>query len=640
MILSVTDLWKVYSGEVLLKNINFAIDEKDKIGLVGANGAGKTTLIKILMGMESHDESLETSQRGKIGKKGNLKIGYLSQNFDLEEKNTVFEELMSVFSHLQEDFRKIQELNSRLTYDMENFDSIMEELAKLNTRYEQEDGYAIEYKVKQVLNGLNFSEELWNQRVEDLSGGQKSRVALGKILLEEPELLILDEPTNHLDLNAIEWLEKYLKSYNKAFILISHDRYFLDNVINRVFEIEAKTLNIYKGNFTEYTIQKEAYLSGAVKRYEKEQEKIKKMEDFIRKYMGGVKTKQAIGRRKLLERMEKMGDPIVKVRKMKLRFEIERVSTDKVVKLINLSKSFGEKEIFKNINLDVYRGDKIGIMGPNGVGKSTILRIINNLESPSSGKVELGEKLDIGYYDQNHTGLSGTQNILEELMFNYPLSEEEARRIAGGFLFTEEEIFKSIDNLSGGEKSRVALMRLILDKPNFLIMDEPTNHLDIYAREVLEEALEDYDRTLIVVSHDRHFLESVVNKIYEITPTGSELFNGNYEEYMKKFNTPKKEKEKEVSNDYEEQKKMKNRISSLEKKFKKIEEEIEVLEEKKSDLGEEYNQAGKINDVDKLMDIQKELDALDEKIMEKMEEWEEINEELEELENRYLRSNK
>jgi len=327
--------------------------------------------------------------------------------------------------------------------------------------------------------------------------------------------------------------------------------------------------------------------------------------------------------------MEKMGDPIVRMRKMKLQFEIERVSTDKVVKLIDLSKSFGEKEIFRNINLEVYRGDKIGIMGPNGVGKSTILRIINKLEKQTHGKVELGEKLDIGYYDQNHTGLEGKQNILEELMYNFPLSEEQARSMAGGFLFSEDEIFKSIDDLSGGEKSRVALMKLILEKPNFLIMDEPTNHLDIYAREVLEESLEDYNGTLIVVSHDRHFLESVVNKIYEITPTGSNVFDGNYEEYMKKSNEPKKEKE--VNTDYEEQKKRKNRISSLERKFVSVEKEIEKLEEKKEEVEERYNEAGVKNEVDKLIDIQAELDDLDEKIMEKMDEWESINEELETL---------
>ena len=629
MILSVTDLWKQFTGETLLKKINFAIDEKDKIGLVGANGAGKTTLIKILMGLETHDENVETKQMGRIGKKGNLRIGYLSQNFDLDLENTVFDELMSTYSHLQEDYKQIQKLNERLATDMNNFDIIMEELAKLNTRYEQEDGYTIEYKVKQILNGLNFSEHLWKQKVEDLSGGQQSRVALGKILLEEPELLILDEPTNHLDLNAIEWLEKYLNTYNKAFILISHDRYFLDNVINRVFEIEAKTINIYKGNFTEYTIQKEAYLTGAVKRFEKEQDKVKKMEEYITKYMGGIKTKQALGRRKLLNRMEKMGDPIVSMRKMRLKFEVERVTTDKVVKIINLSKVFGKKEIFKNINLDIYRGDKIGIMGPNGVGKSTILRIINKLEEQTDGKVELGEKLDIGYYDQNHNGLKGKQNILEELMYNYPLSEEQARTMAGGFLFSEDEIFKSIDDLSGGEKSRIALMKLILDKPNLLIMDEPTNHLDIYAREVLEESLEDYDGTLVVVSHDRHFLESVVNKIYEITPTGSNVFDGNYEEYMKKSLEPKKEKE--VNNNYEEQKRRKNRVSNLEKKFITIEEEIEKLEKKKENIEVLHSKAGIKNDIDRLMDLQVELNDMDEKIMTKIDEWGAINEELEEL---------
>lgn len=601
MILNATNIWKLFTGETLLKNINFAIDEKDKIGLVGANGAGKTTLIKILMGLETHDESLETNEKGKIGKKGNLRIGYLSQNFDLNMENTVFDELMG-------------------------------ELKEINNKYNHEE-YGTEYKVKQILNGLNFPEERWNQRIDDLSGGQQSRIALGKILLEEPELLILDEPTNHLDLNAIEWLEKYLNTYNKAFILISHDRYFLDNVVNRIFEIEKKTINIYKGNFSEYTIQKEAYLSGAVKRYEKEQDKIKKMEEYITKYMGGIKTRQAIGRRKLLGRMEKMEDPIVSMRKMKLKFEIDRVTTDKVVKVRNLSKSFGDKEIFKDVNMDIFRGDKIGIMGPNGVGKSTILRIINKLETQTRGTVELGEKLDIGYYDQNHTGLEGKQNILEEFMYNYPMSEEQARTFAGGFLFSEDEVFKSIDALSGGEKSRVSLMKLILAKPNVLIMDEPTNHLDIYSREVLEEALEGYEGTLIIVSHDRLFLENVVNKIYEVTPEGSQLFDGNYQEYMERGKLKKEGKEKNLEevNDYEEQKRIKNRISSLEKKIVKSEETLEKLEEKKEEIQGRYNEAGKVNDLDKLMDIQKELDEIDEKIFNEMESWDEMSGELEEL---------
>ncbi len=628
-ILQVNELYKGFAGEPLLKDITFSIDEKDRIGLIGLNGAGKTTLIRMLLGREEHDPSPVTNKRGTISKKGGLKMGYLSQHFELNEDNKVFDELMSVYSYLKEDYERIQELNNRLAVDMDNFDEIMEELSVLSTKYEQEEGYAIEYKVKQILTGLNFPESLWKNRIGDLSGGQKSRIALGKILLEEPDLLILDEPTNHLDLTAIEWLERFLRDYNKAFILISHDRYFLDNVINRVFELEKKTIKVYKGNFTDFTIQKEAYLSGAVKAYEKEQDKIKKMEEFIRRYKAGVKCKQARGREKLLNRMEKMEDPTNTIKRMKLKFEVNRVSTDRVVKVENLSKSFDGVEIFRDVNLDVYRGDKIGIMGKNGTGKSTILRILNDLESKDRGSITWGEKLEIGYYDQNHSGLDGNATIIEELIFNYPLSEEQARTLAGGFLFSEEDVFKQIGKLSGGEKSRVALMKLILDKPNFIILDEPTNHLDIYSREILEEALEGYDGTLILVSHDRYFLESVVNKVYEITRDGSTLFKGDYEAYKNRKEEKVKEADKGL--DYEEQKKIKNRIGTLERKYEKLETEIEELELAKEEVEARYHEAGKKNDVGELMDIQAELDEMDEKIMLTMEEWEATSLELEEL---------
>ncbi len=628
-VLQINNVHKSFSGETLLKNISFSIDEKDKIGLVGLNGAGKTTLVKILLEEEHHDTDEDTKIQGTISKKGGLKIGYLSQNFDLNKENRVFDELMSVFSYLKKDYEKIQELNERLAVDLNNFDEIMEELAELSTRYEQEEGYSIEYKVKQILTGLNFPENLWKNVIGDLSGGQQSRIALGKILLEEPELLILDEPTNHLDLNAIEWLEKFLKDYNKAFILISHDRYFLDNVINKVFELERKTINIYRGNFTDYTIQKEAYLTGAIKSYEKEQDKIKKTEEFIRRYKAGVKSKQARGREKILDRMEKMDDPVVSIRKMKLKFQVESLSTDRVVEIKNLSKSFDGQEIFRNVNMEMYRGDRVGLIGKNGVGKSTILRILNNLETKDEGDILWGERIKIGYYDQKHEGLNEDATVIEELLNNYPLSEEQARSICGGFLFSEDDAFKKIGNLSGGEKARVALMRLIMDKPNFLILDEPTNHLDIYSREILEYALEEYDGTLVVVSHDRHFLESVVNKIYEITKDGSTLFKGDYEAYKSNFQVNEKDSQGNI--DYEEQKKIKNRIGTLERKSKKLEESIEVIEEEKSVLEERYNEAGKINSLEMLVSIQNELDLIDKKIMETMEEWELLQEELLEI---------
>lgn len=627
-LLHVDNLYKGFSGETLFKNISFSIDEKDKIGVIGINGAGKTTLIKMLLEEEENDVDPSTNQRGTISKKGNLRIGYLSQNINLNYENTVFDELMLVFGSVLEDYKKIQELSFRINLEPDNFDKIMEELAVVTTRYEQEEGYAIEYKVKQILNGLSVQEDSWKQKIGDLSGGQKSRVALGKILLEEPELLILDEPTNHLDLVAIEWLEKFLKDYNKAVMVVSHDRYFLDNVVGRIFEIEGHTLKTYKGNFTEYTIQKEVYLSGAMKAFEKEQEKIKQMEEYIRRYKAGIKSKQARGRESLLNRMEKMENPVVNVRKMKLKFDIDRPSVDRVLKIQNLSKSYDGKKIFQNLNLEIFRGERVGIIGKNGVGKSTLLKIINGTEKADSGVVTIGEKVTIGYYDQNHKGLDEKASILNEFMFNYPMSEEDVRRLAGGFLFPEEDVFKIIGSLSGGEKARVTLMKLILKKANFLVLDEPTNHLDIYSREVLEEALEDYQGTILIVSHDRYFLEGIVNTIYEITENGAEKFHGNYKEYCERKNKPVVEKDTKGVNDYEEQKRVKNRISSLEKKYNETEKFIEKLEEKKSLLEEDYNQAGKENNLDKLLEIQEKMEKLDEEIMESMEKWEDIEKEL------------
>ncbi|MCI7224121.1 ribosomal protection-like ABC-F family protein [Fusobacterium sp.] len=631
-LIQVNNLYMGFSGECLFKEVNFSVDEKDKIGIIGVNGAGKSTLIKLLLGLENSEVDPSTNERGVISKKSNLKIGYLAQNTELNKNNTVFNELMTVFNSLLDDYKKIQELNSMLSLNIGDFEEIMNELGEISERYERNEGYSIEYKIKQILNGLNISENLWNLEISKLSGGQSSRVALAKILLEEPDLLVLDEPTNHLDLTSIEWLEKILKDYNKAILLISHDVYFLDNVANRIFEMEGKRLKDYKGNYSDFLIQKEAYLSGEVKAYEKEQEKIKKMEEFIRRYKAGVKSKQARGREKILNRMEKMENPVIATKKIKLEFDIKTQSVDLVLDIKNLSKRFEDKSLFKDVNLKIYRGERIGLIGKNGTGKSTLLKIINKLEKQTSGEFLLGERVSIGYYDQNHQGLGLNNNIIEELMYYFTLSEEEARNICAAFLFREDDIYKKISSLSGGEKARVAFMKLMLEKPNFLILDEPTNHLDIYSREILMDSLESYPGTILVVSHDRNFLDSIVNKIYELKEIGVEAFDGDYEQYKKQKDNIKIKNEEAIKN-YEEQKKNRNRLSSLEKKLVKLEEEIQKLELEKEKISLEFTKAGEKNDVDELLRLQELLDSTDLKIMEKLEEWENFETELNTLKN-------
>ncbi|WP_337742733.1 ABC-F family ATP-binding cassette domain-containing protein [Fusobacterium gonidiaformans] len=625
-LVQVSNLYMGFSGSCLFRDINFSIDEKDKIALIGMNGAGKTTLVKILLGLEYSEVDPRTQQRGNISTKNGIKIGYLSQNPKLDLENTVFEEMMTVFSELQKIHQRMQEINISLANNLGNNQELMNELGEIAAYYEQHEGYAVEYRVKQILRGLSLKENLWEQKIKNLSGGQLSRVALGKILLEEPDLLVLDEPTNHLDLNSIAWLEKTLKSYPKAIFLVSHDVYFLDNVANRIYEMEGKTLKAYSGNYTDFVIQKEAYLSGAVKAYEKEQEKIQKMEEFIRRYKAGVKSKQARGREKILNRMDKMENPVITTKKMKLKFDTDLQSVDLVLELKKLCKSFSGKKLFENLDLKIYRGERVGIIGKNGTGKSTLLKIINSLEKASEGTFSIGEKVKIGYYDQNHQGLGMDNNVLEELMYHFTLSEEEARNICGAFLFREDDIYKKISSLSGGEKARVAFMKLMLEKPNFLILDEPTNHLDLYSREILMNALEEYSGTLLVVSHDRNFLDQVVRKIYRIEENGFSVFHGDYSSYLEEEKEVK-EKSNEGNLSFEEQKKQRNRVANLERKTKKLEEEIARLEEKKSLCEKEYEEAGRKNDLDALLDLQRKLEEWDEKIFQKLEAWEELESE-------------
>lgn len=635
-------VYKQFAGEYILKDINFTIEDKDKIGLVGLNGVGKSTIIRMILDKERIDgNENNVNEIGDIIKNPSMKIGYLSQEHKFsDEKNTVYEEMLTVFEEERKIYNELQKVNMLLgSARGAELNELIKKSAELSSLYEAKNGYEIEYKIKQILTGLELTEEYYNLFIKDLSGGEKTRVSLAKLLLQEPDLLILDEPTNHLDLVSIEWLEEYLKKYNKAFLLVSHDRIFLDNVCSRIFEIENKKLYKYDGNFSSFIIQKEMILKGEIKRYEKEQEKIKKMEEYIDRFRAGIKARQAKGRQKILDRIERMDDPVFNPQRMKLKFEVTSATGDNVLKVKGVEKEFDGKKVLNNINFELFRGERVGIIGKNGIGKSTLLKIIVDKIKADKGEIEFGSRVKVGYYDQNHYDLTPENNILQEINNSLNITEEYLRSLAGGFLFSGEDVLKKIDKLSGGEKVRVSFLKLYMEKANFLILDEPTNHLDIYSIEVLEDALENFEGTMLVVSHNRHFLDSICNTIYYLDENGLTKFKGNYEDYKENLKIQKNklqanaiEVKSEQKLSYQEQKEFSKKVSKLKRDIVKLEEKLEKITTERKSLNIEYEKAGQDNDLEKLMKIQEQFDKFDEDEMQIMEEWEIKSEELSELE--------
>lgn len=615
---------KQFVGQSILEKISFTIDNKDKIGLIGLNGAGKSTIIKIMLGKEAIDN-------GNVFVNNNIVIGYLSQNHDFEDqKNTIIEELYTVFKEEKEILDKINYLNNKLKFN-ENIDKILSEIEKLNTKYEALDGYSVDYKVKQVITGLELN-HIENSLICELSGGEKTRLTLAKLLLKNPDLLILDEPTNHLDLVSIEWLEDYLKKYNKAFLIVSHDRIFLDNVCSKIFELENKKLYKYNGNFSDFILQKEMILKGELKRYEKEQEKIKKLEEYIERNRAGRMAKQAKGRQKILDRIESPNDPIFNPNRMKLKFKAKNSSGDNVLELKNISKTFDNKKVLNNINFKLYKGEKVGIIGKNGIGKSTLLKIITNGLKADSGEVILGSRVDLGYYDQDHQNLYPENTILQEINTSINYTEQYLRTVAGGFLFTADDVLKKISTLSGGEKVRVSFIKLLQNEPNLLLLDEPTNHLDIYSIEILEDALEQFDGTMLLVSHNRHFLNSVCNTIYILNENGLRIFKGNYDDYKESLN---KKNNITTNTDskliYEKQKEQSKRIAKLKKDTQNIESRCSKINEDIKILEEQMFDKNISTDVEKLMKIQDNIKKLKDEEQELLILWEQYTLELEEI---------
>lgn len=615
---------KQFVGQSILEKISFTIDNKDKIGLIGLNGAGKSTIIKIMLGKERIDS-------GNVFVNNNIVIGYLSQNHDFEDqKNTIIEELYTVFKEEKEILDKINYLNNKLKFN-ENINEILSEIEKLNTKYEALDGYSVDYKVKQVITGLELN-HIENSFICELSGGEKTRLTLAKLLLKNPDLLILDEPTNHLDLVSIEWLEDYLKKYNKAFLIVSHDRIFLDNVCSKIFELENKKLYKYNGNFSDFILQKEMILKGELKRYEKEQEKIKKLEEYIERNRAGRMAKQAKGRQKILDRIESPNDPIFNPNRMKLKFKAKNSSGDNVLELKNISKTFDNKKVLNNINFKLYKGEKVGIIGKNGIGKSTLLKIITNGLKADSGEIILGSRVDLGYYDQDHQNLYPENTILQEINTSINYTEQYLRTVAGGFLFTADDVLKKISTLSGGEKVRVSFIKLLQNEPNLLLLDEPTNHLDIYSIEILEDALEQFDGTMLLVSHNRHFLNSVCNTIYMLDENGLRIFKGNYDDYkesLNKKNNITTNTDSKLS--YEKQKEQSKRIAKLKKDTQNIESRCSKINEDIKILEEQMFDKNISTDVEKLMKIQDNIKKLKDEEQELLILWEQYTLELEEI---------
>jgi len=536
IVLSCNDISKAYVVENIIENICFTINDNEKVGLIGLNGAGKSTLFNILTDQQEADTGTIFIAKGK-------KLGYLKQNTHIETTKTIMDEMLTIYEDvikLEKELRKLEHEISSFTEHDENgkLESLMETYAKLNEKFEESEGYSYNSIIKGVLRGLGFTEQDFDKQINLLSGGQKSRVMLAKLLLEKADILLLDEPTNHLDIDAISWLEKYIKDFKGVIILISHDRYFLDNTVNRIFLMENKNLTAYNGNYSEFMKKRKAELEQAMKKYEEYEKEIEKQEEVIKRlhnYGSSRNIKQAFSRQKALDKIKKMDKPVGDNKKVKLRFTPKVKSGNDVLKVDNLCKNYGDIEIFKNISMTIYKSDRIGIIGPNGIGKSTLLKIISEKIKEYSGDVSVGHGVNIGYYDQEQTGLDNENTVIDEIWDDNPsLNYYDIRTMLAHFLFNGDDLYKIVGDLSGGEKGRLSLLKLMTSKSNFLLMDEPTNHLDIDSKEVLEDALLNYDGTVLVVSHDRYFLNKVANKILDMSQDSIFEYLGNYDYYLEK----------------------------------------------------------------------------------------------------------
>lgn len=632
IILQANKIERSFAGEVLFDNINLQVDERDRIALVGKNGAGKSTLLKILVGEEE-----PTS--GEINKKKDISLSYLAQDSRFESENTIYDEMLYVFDDLRRTEKQLRQMELEMGEKSgEDLDKLMSDYDRLSENFRQAGGFTYEADIRAILNGFKFDESMWQMKIAELSGGQNTRLALAKMLLEKPNLLVLDEPTNHLDIETIAWLENYLVNYSGALIIVSHDRYFLDKVATITLDLTKHSLDRYVGNYSRFVELKEQKLATEAKNYEKQQKEIAALEDFVnRNLVRASTTKRAQSRRKQLEKMDRLDKPEAGKKSANMTFQSEKTSGNVVLTVETAAIGYDGEILSEPINLDLRKMNAVAIVGPNGIGKSTFIKSIVEQIPFIKGEKRFGANVEVGYYDQTQSKLTASNTVLDELWNDFKLTPEvEIRNRLGAFLFSGDDVKKSVGMLSGGEKARLLLAKLSMENNNFLILDEPTNHLDIDSKEVLENALIDFDGTLLFVSHDRYFINRVATHVLELSEKGSTLYLGDYDYYVEKkaevemsqteeTSTSNQVKEASPVNDYQAQKESQKEVRKLMRQIESLEAEIEELESQSQAISEQMLET---NDADKLMELQAELDKISHQQEEAMSEWEELSEQV------------
>lgn len=646
MLLNVEHLYKYFNGQALLKDINFTVEDREAVGLIGINGCGKSTLLNIITGSEGYDKTPEGL--GSVNIAGKASIGFLRQNSGLNSELTIGEEMKNAFAPLLETLDKMKTLEKKMA-DGGDIDSISHEYAELSSYFEARDGYRIDVKIKQVLNGMGFGSTPTDRVISTLSGGEKTRLALAKLLLEEPNLLILDEPTNHLDFETLMWLEDYLKGYKGAIIIVSHDRYFLNKVCTRICEIEQGRLTSYRGDYSSYLVQKKMNSERQLKEYEAQQKEIAKLEDYVAKNLVRASTsKMAKSRQHMLDRIERIDKPLMYSKPPKIKLEYDIEPTKDIVRVVDCPLVVGEgadkKELIKSLTMNVRRGEHVAIIGANGIGKTSILKLIQGIIPHEGGNISWGGNVKISYFEQEHAILDPHKTVLEEIMDRYPrLSEQQARSVLGAVLLTGENVFKPISVLSGGERAKLCFAIMALNRGNVLVLDEPTNHLDLSTKEVLEDALAEFGGTIILVSHDRYLLNKVASRIIEIKHDEVNSYEGNFDAYSEAVNAArqlKMQSEAEIKRAEEEKAYKENKARQYRSKeqraadaqkrnrIRELEKEIEDTEVLIFELENAISDPEIASDYSKMSEKCKELEEAKTALDQKMDEWAELSDQL------------